>query len=96
MRLYFAEPDDVAAGERVFEVSLQGEVVLSDFDVVSEAGGARKTIVKSFDDIMADGDGRLVVTFNATGDAGPIINGIEVVQELPEPEGGVAVSCYVS
>ena len=96
VRLYFAEPDDVAAGERVFEVSLQGKVVLSDFDVVSEAGGARKTIVKSFDDIMADGDGRLVVTFNATGDAGAIINGIEVVQELPEPEGGVAVSCYVS
>ena len=96
VRLYFAEPDDVAAGERVFDVALQGEVVLSDFDVVSEAGGARKTVVKSFDGVMANGDGQLVVTFNATGDAKPIMNGIEVVQELPEPEGGIAVSVYVS
>ena len=96
VRLYFAEPDDVAAGERVFDVALQGEVVLTDFDVVSEAGGARKTVVKSFDGVMANGDGQLVVTFNATGDVKPIINGIEVVQELPAPEGGVAISCYVS
>ena len=96
VRLYFAEPDDVAAGERVFDVALQGEVILSDFDVVSEAGGARKTVVKCFEGVVANSDGQLVVTFNATGDAKPIISGIEVVQELPEPEGGVAVSVYVS
>ncbi|KAF5415198.1 MAG: Outer membrane protein assembly factor BamB [Candidatus Methanogaster sp.] len=96
VRLYFAEPDDATAGERVFDVAIQGEVVLSDFDVVSEAGETRKTVVKSFDGVIAGAAGRLVVTFTATGDAGPIINGIEVVQEPPTPQDGVAVSCYVS
>ena len=96
VHLYFAEPDDVAAGERIFDVALQSKIVLSNFDVVSEAGKARTTVVKSFDCVMANSDGQLVVTFNTTGDTKPILNGIKVVQEPPEPEGGVTVSCYVS
>ena len=40
VRLHFAEPDDVKPGERVFDVKLQGNVVLRDFDVVREAAAA--------------------------------------------------------
>jgi hypothetical protein len=33
VRLYFAEPDRLKAGERVFGVSLQGQEVVKDLDI---------------------------------------------------------------
>jgi len=48
VRLYFAEPDDAAPGDRVFTVELQGRTVLRDFDVVEAAGGPRRTVVREF------------------------------------------------
>ncbi|MEA2053198.1 MAG: PQQ-binding-like beta-propeller repeat protein [Euryarchaeota archaeon] len=80
VRLYFAEPDDVAVGERVFDVAIQGVPVLTNFDVVQEAGKPRKTVVKEFNGLLADGDGQLVIAFDASG-AKQIINGIEVISE---------------
>ncbi|RZN37396.1 MAG: hypothetical protein EF813_05800, partial [Methanosarcinales archaeon] len=58
--MYFAEPNDTSVGERIFDVTLQGKIVLSNFDVVSEAGTPRKTVVKSFNGIMTNSDGQLV------------------------------------
>ena len=44
--LYFAEPENKQPGERVFDVSLQGKTVLEDLDIVKEAGGQWKSLVK--------------------------------------------------
>ncbi len=49
--LYFAEPDDIAAGERIFDIFIQGEKVLENFDIVKEAGGQARVISKKFDNI---------------------------------------------
>lgn len=46
--LHFAEPRDIEPGQRVFDVTLQGQPVLTGFDVVGQAGGARKALVKQF------------------------------------------------
>jgi len=46
--LYFAEPDDLEAGDRVFDVSVQHETMLREFDVVRESGGPRRVVVKAF------------------------------------------------
>jgi outer membrane protein assembly factor BamB len=46
--LYFAEPDDITVGERIFDVSLQGEKVLENFDISEEAGGLARVISKKF------------------------------------------------
>ena len=35
-------------GERLFDVSIQGEKVLRRFDIVREAGGVRRHVVKTF------------------------------------------------
>ncbi len=51
VRLHFAEPDDVQAGQRIFSVSIQGREVLKDFDVVKEAGAVNRAVVKEFRDI---------------------------------------------
>ena len=85
VRLHFAEPDEaVKAGQRVFDVTLQGQTVLKDFDIVKEAGGARMAVVKEFQHIPATDS--LVVEFKpraATPDAAtaPILSGLELVDE---------------
>ena len=48
VRLYFAEPEDVSGGHRVFGVSLQGEEVLSGLDIAKESGGTNRVLVKEF------------------------------------------------
>ena len=80
VRLHFADPSSSAPGQRVFDVSIQGEKVLADFDIVAESGGPNRTIVKEFNAVRA-GD-ELCVEF--TPKAGvPLICGIEVRQTAP-------------
>lgn len=46
VRLHFLEPDDLAAGERVFSVRVQGKMLAPALDVVREAGGRNRSLVK--------------------------------------------------
>lgn len=48
VRLFFAEPEDLESGRRIFSVMLMGKTVLENFDVARSAGGARKAIVREF------------------------------------------------
>ena len=54
MRLAFAELDHEAAGKRVFDIKLQGQVVAEKVDVFQEAGGRNKPLIKEFQGIDAD------------------------------------------
>ncbi|MBE3069874.1 MAG: PQQ-binding-like beta-propeller repeat protein, partial [Planctomycetes bacterium] len=78
VRLVFAEPSEAEAGDRVFSVSLQGEEVLTDFDVVAEAGGARRAVVREFKGVEVSGD--LKLEFRATAGK-TLLCGLEVVAE---------------
>jgi hypothetical protein len=53
VRLYFAEPDDIGAGERLFSVALQGVEVLPALDIVAEAGAPRQALMREFVDVHA-------------------------------------------
>jgi outer membrane protein assembly factor BamB len=79
VRLYFAEPETTAPGERVFDVTLQGSKVLEGFDIASEAGAARKGVIKEFDNISVRSE--LKLDFESTGMAAPLLCGIEVIEE---------------
>src|SRR5512139_2329593 len=46
--LYFVETYVTAAGQRVFNVSINGTTVLSRFDIFATAGGANRAIARSF------------------------------------------------
>lgn len=46
VRLHFLEPDDVQSGERVFDVKIQGKTAIEALDVVREAGGRNRTLLK--------------------------------------------------
>jgi len=53
LRLHFAEIDGAKPGQRVFDVKVQGKVVLKDLDIAKEAGGAKRALVKDIPDIRA-------------------------------------------
>lgn len=48
VRLHFVEPDGLSAGQRTFDVTLQGQEILKDFDISREAGGPDRALVKEF------------------------------------------------
>ncbi len=87
IRLHFAELDEeVGPGERVFDVSLQGKTVLKDFDVVAEAGGHRRALVKEFRGVEASRNLEFTFTTQAgkkTQSSAPILNGLEIEEEAP-------------
>ncbi|MGC9319188.1 MAG: PQQ-binding-like beta-propeller repeat protein [Armatimonadota bacterium] len=77
--LYFAEPEEVAAGERVFTVALQGRTVLRDFDIVAAAGGPGRVVTRRFTGVEVADD--LTVDLAPTqpdASRGPVLCGVEV------------------
>jgi outer membrane protein assembly factor BamB len=76
--LYFAEPENLSAGERVFDISLQGNKVLENFDIAGEAGGSGRVVRKQFTGIRTNG--RLQVEFSGKR-MQPVISGIEIIMD---------------
>jgi hypothetical protein len=76
--LHFAEnnPTLAAPGRRVFDVSIEGEPFLNNFDPFAEAG-FHKAIFKVADGVLV-GDGRLDIAFVPETE-NPEINAIEVL-----------------
>jgi hypothetical protein len=65
------------AGQRVFNVVVNGVTVLAGFDVNQAAGGQLRAVVEQFN-TTANSTGQIVVQFVGLVDS-PIINGIEVL-----------------
>ena len=80
VRLYFAETEEYEVGERLFNVSIQGRQVLETFDIVKEAGGINRPVVKEFKGINVKDDLRITLT-PAAGQAAPLLCGIEIIAE---------------
>ncbi|MCH7689153.1 MAG: hypothetical protein IH899_21180, partial [Planctomycetes bacterium] len=81
VRLHFSEPDNVKAGERLFSVVLQNRTVLKHFDIVQEAGGSHRAVVKEFTGISAETELLLQLIPAETSRLKPVLCGIEVVAE---------------
>lgn len=52
VRLHFMEPEDVRPGERVFHVMVDGREAIGALDVVKEAGGRNRPLVKEVGGVM--------------------------------------------
>jgi dienelactone hydrolase len=74
--MYFAETYLTSSGSRVFNVSINGTAVLTNFDIYANAGGQNKAIAQSFA-ATADGSGQIVIQLTAVTE-NPKINGISV------------------
>ena len=75
MNLKFAELYFSAAGQRVFNVSINGQPVLSNFDIVAQAGGMNRAVDRAFTVNVTNG--QVSIQMNATVD-NPQINAIEI------------------
>ena len=79
VRLHFAETTYNAAGQRKFNVDINGQRLLTDFDVFAEAGAKDKAVVRDFPGLRPDPSGHIVIAFTkGTADL-PKISGIEVI-----------------
>ena len=83
VELRFAEvyPQFDEVGERVFDVQIEGQTVLDDFDVVAEAPGQLRALIRTFTVELRDE--QLNVTFVrdwVNGVENPIINALRVIK----------------
>jgi outer membrane protein assembly factor BamB len=87
VRLMFAALESDKAGQRVFDVKLQGHTVLKDLDIVTNTGGVKKAHVAEFKNIqVADS---LVIELTpaqegANEDHQPLLSGIEILRTNAE------------
>jgi hypothetical protein len=85
VRLYFADPDEIVAGARVFDIRLQGALKLANFDPVQAAGAPRTLVIKEFKGIQVKDNLVLDLVPKAGVTA---IAGMEIVEEtsVPNPD----------
>jgi len=75
--LHFAETYDsiTGTGQRVFDVSIEGQLVLDNLDIYDEVGG-NAALIKTINNISVT-DGQLTITFTQITE-NPLINGIMI------------------
>lgn len=86
VKLYFREPwfgkengGMGGPGSRIFDVACNGVLLLKNFDILAE--GNSKPVVRTFDNVLANADGKIELYFMPVVNY-PMVNAIEVV---PEP-----------
>jgi hypothetical protein len=77
VRLHFAETYWTAAGQRTFNVSINGQQVLTNFDIIGTAGAANKAVVQQFT-ATASSSGTITIQFITVKDNAQV-NGIEII-----------------
>ena len=78
VNLYFSELENKEPGERVFNIKIQNNTVLENFDIAGEAGKTDKEIIKTFTGIRA-GNYLKIDFIPLKGNT--ILSGIELIQE---------------
>jgi hypothetical protein len=76
VRLHFAETFWTSAGSRIFNVSINGTRVLTNFDIFATAGAMNKAVIEQFT-ANANSSGQYVIQFTTVKD-NSLINGIEI------------------
>ncbi|XP_057958034.1 probable leucine-rich repeat receptor-like serine/threonine-protein kinase At3g14840 isoform X2 [Malania oleifera] len=100
--LYFAEIMFIdnrtycSLGRRIFDVYIQGKLVLKDFNIEDEAGGLRKEIIKNFTAVVTNNNleirfywpGKGTTSIPIRGVYGPLISAISVKSDFVPPDDG--------
>jgi hypothetical protein len=102
VRLHFAETFWTTKGSRIFNVTINGQQVLTNFDIIGTAGTAQKAVVEQFT-AAADSTGKLTIQFVTVKDNAQV-NGIEILSATSPPPptavrinaGGPAVAPFVA
>jgi Malectin domain len=76
VRLHFAETYFSTKGSRVFNVSINGTQVLTDFDIFTAAGAKNKALIEQFTE-SANSSGDYVIQFTSVVN-NSLVSGIEI------------------
>ncbi len=82
VHLHFAELYFTAAGNREFDVSINGTPVLTNFDIYAAAGASDTAVVQQYT-ATANSSGDIVIAFTDGAANQPMFNGIEVLGYSP-------------
>ena len=77
--LYFAEVFDKKPAERIFDIYIQGQKVLENFDIIKETKSTNKTLIKSISGIKAKNN--IIIKCQASKnspESHPILSGIKI------------------
>lgn len=83
VKLKFAEIAMSGAGQRLFNASINGASVLSNFDIFAAAGGAFLAIDKAF--AVTVSGGQIAIQFSYGAANAPMVNAIEITQGASAP-----------
>ncbi len=78
--LKFAETYWTAAGQRVFNVAINGSTVLTNFDIFATAGGANIAVDKVFSNISPS-NGTITINFGPVSADNAVIQAIQIVPQ---------------
>ena len=78
IRLFFVDPTASAANQRKFDVTLQSQTVLVNYDIFADAGAVRKAVAKTFTFTAAHGNGLNLEFVNRTSVA--VVNAFEITR----------------
>jgi outer membrane protein assembly factor BamB len=82
VKLFFMEPDRVWPGQRLFDVAVQGKPLLREFDIIKEAGGSFRSVIKEFHGIEASDALTVVLTPSPRAEVrAAILCGLELIAE---------------
>lgn len=91
VRLHFAEYFWTTYGQRVFNVAINGNQVLTNFDIIFAAGASGKAVIRDFT-TTPNGSGQIVIQFTTVVDNAKV-SGIEILLAAPAaPTGLIANS----
>jgi hypothetical protein len=82
LTLYFSEPSVNAVTDRLFDVRVNGNDILTEFDILAEAGATDVALVKVWKDIQPGEDGILRLEF-ADRRSGALLNAIILTPGTP-------------
>jgi hypothetical protein len=87
VRLHFCEAKFASAGQRIFNVAINGQTVLTNFDIYAAAGATFTAVVRDFNNVWPDSSTNIVISFIKGSKDNPKICGIEV---FPNPTNSIA------
>ena len=83
--LKFSENYWTAAGQRIFNVSINGNPALANFDILSSAGGQFKAIDRVFNGLTPNGSGQIVIQLVPGGADMPKVDAIQILSIAATP-----------
>lgn len=82
VRLIFCEPDDVKPNERLMDILIQEKGFFENVDVIKEANGKNKILIKEIKNIRSVGE--ITITLKSSGNAikkETLLSGVEIISE---------------